>query len=384
MSLCTIINAHVTDQVIQLSNLPRIASGSKNALQINCTFCGKWEGCGKSAVFYRTEAEVFHVPVVNGLVTVPWEVLVDEGYFWLGFMGQDDLTRTTEAIRIEVAKGALTVATATPQEPTPDIYQQIMARHATLEARFNAAIAVPGSNANPSYTAKSSDGLVTANIKSNGYTAQIGIRIDESFSGMYNSSGDNWYETDFMIPPAYAPITSLYLYDNNFPGCRIILSDGAEDAANGGTGAAQVIVTGAVDGPAIDILAEGTYAIAKPSLPELTNIREDYKGTRYETAGAAVRAQAEDVIAQVEQIGEVITQIGEEYITPLEQNVANITDQVNAMDEDVADILRRLVALEKGGGGGITVEDDGAGNVTITASAGVSITDDGNGNVTIM
>ena len=35
------------------------------------------------------------------------------------------------------------------------------------------------------------------------------------------------------------------------------------------------------------------------------------------------------------------------------------------------------------GGGGITVTDDGNGNVTISASGGVSVTDDGNGNVTI-
>ena len=35
------------------------------------------------------------------------------------------------------------------------------------------------------------------------------------------------------------------------------------------------------------------------------------------------------------------------------------------------------------GSGGITVTDDGNGNVTISTSGGVSITDDGNGNVTI-
>lgn len=129
MSKCTIINAHITDQVLRLSNLPRIASGQVEALQIRCDFCGKWEGCGKIAVFYREGGEVYHVAVVNGLVTVPWEVLTEEGYFYFGIMGQSDLTRTTEVIRIEVAKGALTVATATPEDPTPDIYQQLLSAY---------------------------------------------------------------------------------------------------------------------------------------------------------------------------------------------------------------------------------------------------------------
>ena len=55
----------------------------------------------------------------------------------------------------------------------------------------------------------------------------------------------------------------------------------------------------------------------------------------------------------------------------------------------VVQILQRLSNVEQivnnlPNGGGITVTDDGDGNVTITASAGVSITDDGQGNVTIM
>ena len=54
----------------------------------------------------------------------------------------------------------------------------------------------------------------------------------------------------------------------------------------------------------------------------------------------------------------------------------------NAVDNN---IIPRITALEQnGGGGGITVTDDGDGNVEIIAYAGVSITDDGNGNVTIV
>lgn len=62
-----------------------------------------------------------------------------------------------------------------------------------------------------------------------------------------------------------------------------------------------------------------------------------------------------------------------------------------AIVEEYADILddweARIQALEKGGGGsgGLSITDDGNGNVTITSngSGGLSITDDGNGNVVI-
>lgn len=41
------------------------------------------------------------------------------------------------------------------------------------------------------------------------------------------------------------------------------------------------------------------------------------------------------------------------------------------------------VTVSGGGGGGLSVTDDGEGNVTITSSGSVTITDDGEGNVTI-
>jgi hypothetical protein len=42
-----------------------------------------------------------------------------------------------------------------------------------------------------------------------------------------------------------------------------------------------------------------------------------------------------------------------------------------------------LDSLNSGGGGGLNIEDDGNGNVSITSTGQISITDDGEGNVTI-
>lgn len=138
----TMITARVSDQHLQLVNVPVIASGGVDVLQIRFEFCGLWTGCGKTAVFYRDEDKVYHVPVDDNLVTVPWEVLVDEGYFYFGVFGVKTNLRPTEVVKIKVSKGALTVATATPEEPTPDIYQQIMAAYGHMEDRLDETISL--------------------------------------------------------------------------------------------------------------------------------------------------------------------------------------------------------------------------------------------------
>lgn len=129
----TIITARVSDQHLQLVNEALIASGGVDVVQIRFEFCGLWDGCGRTAVFYRDPATVYHVPVINGLVTVPHEMLVDEGSFYFGVMGAANNIRTTEVVKVNVVRGAITAATATPEEPAPDIYEQILAAYGRME-----------------------------------------------------------------------------------------------------------------------------------------------------------------------------------------------------------------------------------------------------------
>lgn len=291
MSQCTIINAHITDQVLQLSNLPRIASGSKKALQIRCNFCGKWDGCGKVAVFYRDGGDVYHVPVAEGLVTVPWEVLTDEGYFWFGIMGEDDLTRTTEVIRIEVAKGALTVATAETREPTPDIYQQLVAAYgetgqavAVERARIDELVAMRGDGEVTDFEISSNDGKVTGIIKSNGTSAYIEVRLDNHLFTYQLPS----FQASVSMPSAFMPVGRVVLSRNGTPVNDFLVTVEPMESY------AQILFKyiGSDESSSLyhgDTFT-GFYSVASIAVPELSDARDGYDGTKYATAGNAVRA----------------------------------------------------------------------------------------------
>lgn len=308
MSSCTIFNAHITDQVLQVSNLPRIASGSKDALQIRCNFCGKWDGCGKIAVFYRTEDEVYHVPVVDGLVTVPWEVLADEGYFWFGIMGQDDLTRTTEAIRIEVAKGALTVATATPQDPTPDIYEQLLSTYGLVEAQIQELVAMRSAGGEVVHTISSSDGKLVGTIKGNGTGAYIELELrNHAFSQMLPT-----YETSVSLPLALIPagrvvLTPIDTADSDYVVHVSPTDDGARVAFR---------YWGDTESAPAGTSFYGHYSVAFPSLAELSDARVGVNSngvsTNYDTAGQAIREQVWELHNRCSVMDDKIASIGKE------------------------------------------------------------------------
>ena len=133
----TTITVRVVDQTIHVVTLPRIASGGVDELQIRFDFCSLWDGCGKTAVFYRDPTQVYHIPIVDSVAVVPHEVLAEAGHFYFGVMGAAENIRTTEVLKVKVVQGALTTATAEPQEPTPDIYQQLLAALGDLDAALD-------------------------------------------------------------------------------------------------------------------------------------------------------------------------------------------------------------------------------------------------------
>ncbi len=122
----TLIKAKITDQTLEFTLKPMVASGGVNEDVIEFEFDELWDGFDTVAVFYRSKREVFHKKIVDNRCTVPSEVLRAQGVFYVGVMGvKDNVTRTTNVLRYELEHGAITVGVE-PPEPTPSIYEQIL------------------------------------------------------------------------------------------------------------------------------------------------------------------------------------------------------------------------------------------------------------------
>lgn len=138
----TKITAQVTDQVLQLTNIPKLASGGVNNVQVTFAFCNMWDGLTKTAVFYRTTDQVFPVPL-DGSDTclVPHEVMANEGISFMGVYGEDSsgTVRTSEVLQLTIVQGAITAASIAP-DPTPSVYEQLLSRIEKLEKNATSGV----------------------------------------------------------------------------------------------------------------------------------------------------------------------------------------------------------------------------------------------------
>ena len=276
----TIIKALIYDQTIQLVNLPLIASGSEGAISIECDFDELWEGYGKTAVFYRDKGEVYHVLLVGDAVTVPTEVLTEEGFFYFGIFGTADNTRTTEVLRVTVKQGAITTATAEPAAPTPNIYKQIVANYGKLDGRVSEMAAMRGSGVTEQ--AISGD-CFRGTLYSNGAAAFISIE----FYDLPLTAGNS--RADLCIPAAFAPLGLVTL--SPLPGGQNATVTISPRSWTGTEWAQIEITAGETITEAVEF--EGYYHLESVYIPEVADIRVDYLGLQHATAGDAVRAQAQ-------------------------------------------------------------------------------------------
>lgn len=140
--MSTIIKVRCTDQVLTFENTPVIASGGLEEDFVSFAFCSKWDGLVKTAVFWRSEEEVYHVLLDEAdSCPIPREVLAVEGVIYFGVFGVNEAgkQRTSEVLRYNIAKGAITEGTK-PTDPTPDIYTQILGEFLRYENEINATL----------------------------------------------------------------------------------------------------------------------------------------------------------------------------------------------------------------------------------------------------
>lgn len=127
----TYIRLAANDQKLNIAEGPKLASGDQNSVFLRLVFSGHWAGYEKSAVFFTSwDKTVYEVILEDNECVVPHEVLRIGGELYIGVRGVDPNTmavKTSTLVKYRIDKGA-PVGDATSVDPTPDVYQQILAK----------------------------------------------------------------------------------------------------------------------------------------------------------------------------------------------------------------------------------------------------------------
>ena len=125
------------DQTLTIINAPVIASGGIQENTLEVDFCSQWDGVGKTVIFYMNEDEVYNVVMTNDSCIIPHEVTANDGKLFFGIFGStaEGKRLTTEIKCYKIVKGAF-IEGKEPQEPTPDIYQQLIANYDAAMTKY--------------------------------------------------------------------------------------------------------------------------------------------------------------------------------------------------------------------------------------------------------
>ncbi len=109
------------------------AADSREYLKAKFIFTSDWDGCVKTAIFSGTE-KAYEVLLTGDECTVPHEVL--GGRFGVSVFGiNGDMRITTDTAYITVHKSGFAEG-ETPSDPTPTVYEQLLAKDAETEKQL--------------------------------------------------------------------------------------------------------------------------------------------------------------------------------------------------------------------------------------------------------
>lgn len=137
MAKCTCIKLKTVDQRLTIVQQPVLASGDIGTVRVEYELDSYWDGYTPSGTFYtgKKPEDVYEQPLTAGACVIPWEVLQEDGVLYIGLRGVDGagLVKTAAPVRYRVEKGS-PCGTGIPSEPTPDVYQQLLAKAGNAEA----------------------------------------------------------------------------------------------------------------------------------------------------------------------------------------------------------------------------------------------------------
>lgn len=115
-----------------------LVSMAVNVYPIRFEFSKDWDGFSKVALFYNSNNEKAYSVLLDesNTANIPAEVLMEfGGTVYVGVCGENESNKHLPTLALslgEVEEGICTPAFK-PEDPTPDIYQQILARLSSIE-----------------------------------------------------------------------------------------------------------------------------------------------------------------------------------------------------------------------------------------------------------
>lgn len=285
---------------------PTIASQGILEDSVIFDFDSEWSGAGKVALFWRKEdrENVYKVNVdENNSATVPWEVTQTDGEIGITVFGVRDSTIITADIYYyKIVEGLYTEGSGS-QPPTPDIYQQIL----TIAGEVNDKFDVINARVNNINALQTSGMLSGSRIEIYVHEDPVTFNLNDDIE-LYISSSDCAYisNEENIIIGVQLVLHPQYQLANLIPenGARIDWEFTAPlqpDRIR--TGVTITIKDSDWQRYSGDVYLRLIWLVPySEDLSELTDIRVAADSTTYQSAGAAVRAQVDDLQAQIDEL----------------------------------------------------------------------------------